>query len=56
VTLGAPARPVDPPVHFDAVVHPPPGLVADGPLAHFRRPAYAAARRALGADQEAGVR
>jgi hypothetical protein len=50
VTLGAPPRPPDPPVRFDAVLHAPPGLTADGPLARFRRPAYAAARRALPAD------
>jgi hypothetical protein len=49
VTLGAAADPLDPPVHFDAVLNPPPGLVADGPLARFRRPAYAAARAAQGA-------
>lgn len=50
VTLGAAADPVDPPVHFDAVLHAPPGLRADGPMARFRRPAYAAARQALGED------
>jgi hypothetical protein len=49
VTLRAAADPFDPPVHFDAVLNPPPGLVADGPLARFRRPAYAAARAAQGA-------
>jgi hypothetical protein len=48
VTLRAPTVPVDPPLHFDAVLHAPPGLAADGPLARFRRPAYAAARRAQG--------
>lgn len=48
ITLGAAAEPPDPPVHFDAVLHAPPGLRADGPLARFRRPAYAAARHALG--------
>jgi len=46
VTLRAPSRPLDPDVRFDAVLHAPPGLVADGPLARFRRPAYAAARAA----------
>jgi hypothetical protein len=46
--LTAPAEPPDPEVHFDAVLHPPPGLTADGPIARFRRPAYAAARRARG--------
>jgi hypothetical protein len=43
----------DPDVRFDAVRHPPPGLVADGPMARFRAPAYAraqAARRAPGAQ------
>jgi hypothetical protein len=44
--LGAPAEPRDPDVRFDAVAHPPPGLVADGPMARFRAPAYAAARAA----------
>jgi hypothetical protein len=45
LTLTAPAAPLDPDVRFDAVRHPPPGLVADGPMARFRAPAYAAARR-----------
>jgi hypothetical protein len=39
-----PAAPADPDVRFDAVQHPPPGLVPDGPMARFRAPAYAAAR------------
>jgi hypothetical protein len=51
--LTAPARPLDPDVRFDAVRHPPPGLVADGPLARFRAPAYAAARAGRG---DAGLR
>jgi hypothetical protein len=46
LTLGAPTEPLDPDVRFDAVVHPPPGLVADGPMARFRAPAYARARTA----------
>ena len=54
VTLGAPIDPPDPPLHFDAVLHPPPGLRADGPLARFRRPAYAAARNAQQTDPAAG--
>jgi hypothetical protein len=45
LVLTAPATPLDPDVRFDAVRHPPPGLVADGPMARFRAPAYAAARR-----------
>jgi hypothetical protein len=45
LTVAAPVRPVDPEVHVDAVLHAPPGLRADGPMARFRRPAYAAARR-----------
>jgi hypothetical protein len=53
VTLGHPADPTDPPVHFDAVLNAPPGLSADGPLARFREPAYAAARAARGASPEA---
>jgi hypothetical protein len=40
----APVEPLDPDVRFDAVAHPPPGLVADGPMARFRAPAYATAR------------
>ena len=56
VTLGAPADPPDPEVHFDAVLHAPPGLAADGPMARFRRPAYAAARAARHADLGTGVR
>jgi hypothetical protein len=51
-----PTEPPDPPLHFDAVLHAPPGLAADGPLARFRRPAYAAARRAQRAEPEAGMR
>jgi hypothetical protein len=43
--IGEPMQPLDPEVHVDAVLHPPPGLRADGPLARIRRPAYAAARR-----------
>ncbi|MCF6514006.1 phosphodiesterase [Blastococcus sp. MG754427] len=37
--------PLDTGLRFDAVRHPPPGLVADGPLARFREPAYLTARR-----------
>jgi hypothetical protein len=44
LTLGTPRDPADPQVHVDAVLHAPPGLRADGPMARFRRPAYAAAR------------
>jgi hypothetical protein len=53
LTLVAPADPLDPDVRFDAVTHPPPGLVADGPMARFRAPAYDRARTAR---QEAGGR
>jgi hypothetical protein len=49
LVLRSPVPPVDPPLHFDAVLHAPPGLAADGPMARFRRPAYAAARGAQGA-------
>jgi hypothetical protein len=45
LTLTGSTGPLDPDVRFDAVQHPPPGLVADGPMARFRAPAYAAARR-----------
>jgi len=48
VVLGAEAELADPPLHVDAVLHAPPGLAADGPMARFRRPAYAAARAAQG--------
>ena len=44
--LGEPTQPLDPDVRFDAVLHPPPGLVPDGPMARFRAPAYARARTA----------
>jgi hypothetical protein len=43
-----PLQPLDPEVHVDAVLHAPPGLCADGAMARFRRPAYAAARRVRG--------
>jgi hypothetical protein len=46
LTLSAPREPLDPDVRFDAVLHPPPGLLADGPMARFRMPAYARARAA----------
>ncbi|GAB3360516.1 phosphodiesterase [Modestobacter lapidis] len=53
--VGNPLRPLDPELHVDAVLHAPPGLRADGPLARFRRPAYAAARRVrAGAGLEPG--
>lgn len=42
--LTAPGDPLDCGIRFDAVLNPPPGLAADGPLARFRRPAYARAR------------
>lgn len=48
LTLGDPVRTLDPDLRFDAVRHPPPGLVPDGPLARFRAPAYAAAQAARG--------
>jgi hypothetical protein len=54
VTLRGAADPLDPPLHVDAVLHPPPGLAADGVLARFRRPAYAAARAARGAELGTG--
>ncbi len=43
--VGEPAQPLDPEVHVDGVLNAPPGLTADGAMARFRRPAYAAARR-----------
>ncbi|RBY92940.1 phosphodiesterase [Blastococcus sp. TF02A-30] len=44
LTLTAPVEELDPELRFDAVRHPPPGLVPDGPIARFRAPAYAAAQ------------
>jgi hypothetical protein len=46
LTIGAAVGPLDPELRFDAVRHAPPDLVADGPLARFRAPAYAAAQEA----------
>jgi hypothetical protein len=54
LTLGGPVDPPDPDVRFDAVLHPPPGLVADGPLAHVRAPAYARARAGRDAARQEG--
>lgn len=48
LTIGGAVRPLDPDLRFDAVRRPPPGLVADGALARFRQPAYAAAQEARG--------
>jgi hypothetical protein len=45
LVLGAPSDPLDPAVRFDAMLNPPPGLVADGPVARLREPAYAGARQ-----------
>ncbi|SHG73276.1 phosphodiesterase [Geodermatophilus nigrescens] len=42
----APVGEVDPDLRFDAVRNPPPGMLADGPMARFRAPAYAAAQEA----------
>ncbi|TFV67238.1 UNVERIFIED_ORG: phosphodiesterase [Bacillus sp. AZ43] len=46
LVLRAPLPALDPDVRFDAVRNCPPGLVADGPMARFRAPAYARARAA----------
>ena len=46
LVLTAPRAPLDPDVRFDAVLHPPHGLVPDGPMARLRQPAYARARAA----------
>jgi hypothetical protein len=46
LVLGEPADPLDPGIRFDAMLNPPPGLVADGPVARLREPAYARARQA----------
>jgi hypothetical protein len=42
LTLSGPRLPLDRDVRFDAVGHPPHGLVPDGPLARFRAAAHAA--------------
>jgi hypothetical protein len=52
LTLTRPVPSLDPDVRFDAVQHPPPGLVADGPMARFRAPAYARARAGRRATRE----
>jgi hypothetical protein len=49
LSLTEPEQPIDADVRFDAVLHPPPGLVPDGPMARFRAPAYATARAARSA-------
>jgi hypothetical protein len=46
LTLTRAVPELDPDVRFDAVQHPPPGLLPDGPMARFRAPAYARARAA----------
>lgn len=46
LSLRGATGPLDPGIRFDAVLHPPPGLVPDGPMARFRAPAYAKARAA----------
>lgn len=48
LSLRQPVRPLDPGVRFDPVLHAPPGLVADGPIARLREPSYAAARARSG--------
>ena len=53
LTIADTVGPLDPELRFDAVRHPPPGLVADGPLARFRAPAYAAAQEAREASRVA---
>ena len=44
LVLGAEVGAGDPDVRFDAVLRPPPGLLADGPMARLRAPSYARAR------------
>jgi hypothetical protein len=55
LTLTRPVPSLDPDVRFDAVQHPPPGLVADGPMARFRAPAYARARASRSATEPTGA-
>jgi hypothetical protein len=54
LSLGEAFEPPDPDVRFDAVLHPPPGLVADGPIARLRAPAYAMARAGRSPDGGGG--
>jgi hypothetical protein len=49
LTVGEAVQPPDPDIRFDAVLHPPPGMIADGPMARLRAPAYAMARAGRGA-------
>jgi hypothetical protein len=51
LSLRDPLPSLDPDIRFDAVQHPPPGLVPDGPMARFRAPAYARARAASSATR-----
>jgi|tagenome__1003787_1003787.scaffolds.fasta_scaffold20976132_4 hypothetical protein len=56
LSLTEPEQPLDADVRFDAVLHPPTGLVPDGPMARFRAPAYATARAArAGAAGQSGA-
>ncbi|MGY1695066.1 phosphodiesterase [Geodermatophilus sp. SYSU D00814] len=52
LVLGSPVGEPDPDLRFDAVRNPPPGLLADGPMARFRAPAYAAAREGRSAHPD----
>jgi hypothetical protein len=52
LTVGEAVQPPDPDVRFDAVLHPPPGLIADGPMARLRAPAYAMARQGRNAGRQ----
>ena len=55
--IGDVGQPWDPDLRFNAVLHPPAGLVPDGPMARFRAPAYVAAQEARsGAREAAGTR
>jgi hypothetical protein len=54
LTLGVPLGEPDPELRFDAVRHPPPLLLADGPLARFRAPAYARAQAERAAARRGG--
>jgi hypothetical protein len=52
LVLGTPVGEPDPDLRFDAVRNPPPGMLADGPMARFRAPAYAAARQGRSAPPD----
>lgn len=53
--IGDVVQPLDPDLRFNAVLHPPAGLVPDGPMARFRAPAYVASQEARGGSGRRSV-